>query len=1078
MPLQYETVAFPVVKGIDVTTKARLIEAPGLLEAVNSRFPTGGGASKRRGHAGRRVRNNKPIPADITLPELTPPLPVAPFYTGDRGIPSDWLFGWGYLISPSRVSAAAAIETSPHPDAGLLFGAFNRDNETVAWNGYELLSRSPEQPEGAAFSTIGPAVMPALRASAVAKVARPQSQPDIADTNKIRVVAWIDLPDSDVWYTVVDSVTGATLVAPRAMGYVAPVQVRCIPVGGWVHLLVVETSTGKLMCTSLHEADPTTAATKSLGDCPRFFDAWKQSESAWWVARNTGTLAIEVTKFNNDSVVADDSPTTLIAVTNAAATVPSAIYAVAIAIHPVNGDIGLVWRATYSSVVTAQGRTYSSAGAAISAAVLLHTCITTGDTTDRPVACAPKYLWEETATKSVFNGYVDDHLDTGVLNTFRDGNTVNFPHRGKLVLARFSGVDTVPSYISYRYGLSLGSQAFRVGDRTFVWASIKSPAQSIWVMLDEQLNPIGKLDYGIANTLNTQAGDFPHLASVNWSGSSPLKDLLVYHTGLGFKERVVVATATAGTNPPIGYTEPSVRYVALDFLPKLHSTQAGRCRYIAGAQLWCYDGSTLVEAGFHTTPEALLANSGGISGELEETGDYTYRVDLCHKNAQGEEVRSASFYTKAIFAFSVFGGYTPTAAGGLVVQGQVLLAGDNEVDITLLPCLTTRPDSYFLIFRNESAGTQWYLVNSRDPSSALFVKNDRAVEYVVFNDNGIATPNDAELISQELHPGNAGIFYIDQAPAQACEFVAYGKDRLWVGGGEVPTGQVSPSRLFAVGSVPGFNPALNIQVDRSAEPITAVGFVGDLVAVFRRNSTYIIEGEGTDNVSTGVWSLPRLAYADLGALNQATVAFVASGLVFESATGLRLLEANGRVQAIGAPVDTLAVSSSISSALVCGGEQEIRWYTSSGTIVYSYATGVWSTWTVAAVGATLNPETGLALVARADGWLWEETDGLWTDNGALYKHRIRFAWLRAQAGQGGQRDASLMDFQRVRRIGALGEWDPTQPHSVHVDVYYDEREFAEETFDWDVPQDADDPSMNTDTFGSATFGAGVFGDNE
>ena len=54
MPLQRDTVAIPVTKGVNTTVKGRLLPADELLEAKNSRF-FGGGSSKRTGHAAVRA---------------------------------------------------------------------------------------------------------------------------------------------------------------------------------------------------------------------------------------------------------------------------------------------------------------------------------------------------------------------------------------------------------------------------------------------------------------------------------------------------------------------------------------------------------------------------------------------------------------------------------------------------------------------------------------------------------------------------------------------------------------------------------------------------------------------------------------------------------------------------------------------------------------------------------------------------------------------------------------------------------------------------------------------------------------
>src|SRR4249919_2374625 len=55
MPIPSETIALPILKGLDVTTDARLLTPPSLLEAENTQF-TGGGAKKRQGHTSLKVR--------------------------------------------------------------------------------------------------------------------------------------------------------------------------------------------------------------------------------------------------------------------------------------------------------------------------------------------------------------------------------------------------------------------------------------------------------------------------------------------------------------------------------------------------------------------------------------------------------------------------------------------------------------------------------------------------------------------------------------------------------------------------------------------------------------------------------------------------------------------------------------------------------------------------------------------------------------------------------------------------------------------------------------------------------------
>src|SRR5262245_44437900 len=141
MSVSYETVAIPVVGGLNINTPARLLEPTQLLEAQNVRFPLGAGAKKRRGHTGQRIRGAKLIPNGWTTPSFSSPLKVEPYFTGNRSIPSTWVYGYGYHTGIDRASPSTPLETSLHPDS-LVFGAASRDDEGLAWDGHRLLSRN------------------------------------------------------------------------------------------------------------------------------------------------------------------------------------------------------------------------------------------------------------------------------------------------------------------------------------------------------------------------------------------------------------------------------------------------------------------------------------------------------------------------------------------------------------------------------------------------------------------------------------------------------------------------------------------------------------------------------------------------------------------------------------------------------------------------------------------------------------------------------------------------------------------------------------------------------------------------
>lgn len=993
MVLSPDTVAIPVVSGINVNTPARLLEPTQLLEATNVRFPRGAGAKKRRGHSGQRIRGAKAIPASWTPPAFTAPSRVETYDTSDRALPEDWLFGFGYQdLSVGAANPSVALQTSDYPDDGLCFGMTSRDNEALAWTGHRLLSRTTLDLPGGQF-TESNAVMPALRSEPIAKANTAQRQPDCADNGIIRVATWIS--GTTAYYSVADSTLGTAIVPPTALSSGAAAYVRCVPVGTWVHILIADSDSDQLEMRSVHQDAPAVVQSHSLGDCNGAFDIWKHSDEGFVVAKATDTT-ITVRVHAADGQIG----------INWAASVgtPTLISSVAVCLDPVSAFVGLVWRA--DSTISA--RVFDGLGSAVGAVLTLGTVTAASGR----VAVAPKYL-ATAASRRNFNAYWDDTGDVLKLNRFNaDGGSL---------------------HTATRYHHLLGSQAFRVGDRTFVWGSHRSDYQSTWILFDEELLPVGHADYVTANT--PALADFPALASVNWWGTAPAKDRVVYHCALSYRVRVAVEPEDTGINPPAVYTEPSIHFIRLDFLPPLRGAQAGRCVYFAGAQLWAYDGGALTEAAFHYAPEDVSVVESGV-GDLTSSGEYIWRVDLCHRNAQNEEVRSASFYTD-----------------------QLTLTSATAAVLTIPSVMTRREDSYFLIFRNQSAGTLWKLCNSRDPASALFVRNDQSVASVTFTDS---TVSDAELDSREQHP-NQSFEHLDPFAAPASEVIAAGRDRLWLAGGEIGPGQVLPSRLFESGETPAFHLNLAIQVDRNAEPITAIGFIGEYSIFFRRNHAYIEDGAGPDNETQGTWNTPRLALSDLGAVGPEGLALIGPGLLFQSPAGIRLLTPGGGLAPVGQPVDLVAKDLDITSALVVSADQEVRFYSWTGeTLVYNYQYNTWSKWTVAAAGAIRSVATGLALLCTPTGSFFEEADGIWNDNGLVYKMRVRFAWLRA---------GELVDFQRVRRIAFVGE--ASTPHSVHVDVYYNERDFAEEWFDWEWP---DVESDNQDTFGTGNFGDGNFGD--
>jgi hypothetical protein len=1011
MPLPKDTIAIPVVKGLDLTTDARLVSPPSLLEAENTRF-YGGGAKKRVGHQAIEVRGEG-------LTQL--------------GAPKvDWVYGWGYTNStPGNrpiTSASVDLLTSRLPEAGKLYGLAQRDSETLLWSGHRAYSYTPSQDgnQDPYSAEIGNAVLPSLRAEPIAKSQRRQNFPDACDTGPggIRLVVWLDntVTASPVAkYSIYDSDTSALIVSQATFSATKPLYARCFSLGSWVHTMVLDDDTDTVKLHSIHVSDPNTVVQRSYGSCTgKSFDIWKHTESLAVVAISD-TTSIEVKWIGTDGSGTSGAFYNHFSypVTGATTVTISRSY---------QGYLGLAW--------------YKSAGPEIGVAVTnafganlaTSSTLTSGSYTTTSLArltISAKGV-KDTSGNDLWDLYWDNGTDLCAVRVWIEDGSVTKSVQKK------------------RFRHTLASRAFRVGDRTFVWAGHLSIIQSTWFLLDEALLPVGKMDFGVANVFSDIPGgnttDF--VASINWHGTSPYESLTSlnpnYELALSYKIRAN-PTSVSQASEAI-FTEPSIKWVTLNFLPRLRTVQAGRCLYIAGAQVWSYDGAELTEAGFHIGPE-LSTPIASAGGSLTTGGTYSYRVDLCYRNAQNEEVRSLSILTNSV-----------------VLDGG---GANRTITLTIPTCVTRRTNSYFLIYRNAmSSGVplvNWWLLNSRDPGHADFRSNDLSVNTVTYVDSGAV--NDTTIQTRELHP--ATDTYIQPISAPACEIIAGGRDRVWVGGGELLPGQVAPSRLFDPGETPSWNPYLNVQVDRSSEPLTSIGFIGEVGVLMRRDATYLIDSDGPDNIAQGFWNPPRLAISDLGAVDQESLARISQGLIFRSPAGFRLLGPGGALTPIGMPTDSVARDFTVVGAVVVEKDQEVRFYGTDSTLVYNYLFDTWYRWSCGGTGVakTTQAQGGLALVARDDGYLWVETPGTYTDGGVPYSHRLRFPWLHA---------GNLGDFQRVRYVGGLGRFGDLEDkdHTLRLQFYYDEREFWEERIEWTLP----DTSTNQDVWGAEAWGAGVWGD--
>jgi hypothetical protein len=962
---EWETVAIPLVKGVDLNTRARLVDAGTLLKAENVYFPRGGGPEKRRGHAGYIVRDDS--------------------ITGMGNPPADNLYGYG-LFDSSSVLPTGGL-SSDYDEAGDILELMTRDDEVLAWDGHRLYSHF----SNGRSKKIESAFFPTCTTESIAKIANTQNYSDGADNGVIRVVAYVKFPGPTAEVKVYDSVTGA-LKFTHTSSVPGPAYVRVVNCGAWVHVIISDITTPVVHCLTIHQDDNGITSQRTLNTCDvnGAFDVWKFDESKFIVA-SVAAGVIYLTWVNANGTV---NVTTLSQ--NFVPNITAVPLHCVVAVHPVTNVIGLVWdtgAATYY-------RAYDSYGSALFSSVLVQAT-------------------NEVNHLAIAPSYVNDNTSNSRFYVYYDAQTASLVRR--TVLTAYLG--NTPATPVIRYNVTLASRAFRVGNAPFVWCVYKSTLQTSYVLMDRDVYPVGKIEYG---TGKENIADISWLPSVNCIYGNTKWDITDFHGTFLYNRRIDLEEAGTGTT----FAETSTKFYNLNFLPKLSWTQAGRCLYIAGAQVWSYDGKELAEGNFHfgVENENIVVLTSNAAGALTNSGVYRWRVDLCHQNAHGEEVRSISFLTNE---------YT-------------LGAADDTAAVTIKHPPSRRTNAYYLVYRNESTQDTWYLTSNRDPQSAPAYSDSAAS--VTFTD----LTADSALTAKEQHPANNEA-YLQPLSAPSCELIAYGRDRLWISGGELLPGELHPSRLFYPGQVPSFSLALAIQIDRNNDPITGIAFQSDHTVVFKNDTTYIVSGQISNNIFTGVTPEVQLALSESGCINPHSIARLTQGIIFESKSGIKILGPGGGTQNIGTPINT--VRGTICSALVVRDDDHVRFYQSDAdTLVMDYKDGIWSTFVFnnKPRSAIINPSTGLAVIAVDNRILFEDETSTGDGDYSFY-YTIKTAWLADKIG----------GFQRVRRLYCVGELEGTPPPVV-VRIYKNGNDYYSEQFSWQY--------LDTSGYGDGDWGSGLWGD--
>lgn len=807
-----------------------------------------------------------------------------------------------------------------------------------------------------------------------------QTQPDHATLSGVTLAAWED-SRGGVWWTAGDSTTGRLFTAPTqadANGQ-AP---RCVAVGATLHLYYVVPTLHRIMVVVVDPANPTATVTPAiltddLDGTNSMYDAVPTGRTgtpaaiAWFEASTTNIRMGYVDASGALGRPLLGEPSTVTYAAGRGATSP-----LAIAYQDVDGGsndviaLGLMTAAGNGVVATFNAGAVGGAGITLTATFTAYA----GSVSVQRIALV---------CTSSSTGYVAfEEAAASASNRFTVARDFAIP-----AAAGPAGSATIRS-------VGLASRAFARGTDAF--AVFVHDTTSFNVYLTFKLGdftPVGRHVPGEA------AGAPPrkHLPSVQVDGD-------VFAIAAAVKQRLV-----SENNDKFTATGISILHLDFDNDQSHQYAGFGHGLYLAGACPLHYDGRVWSELGFHVGPELIVATPAG-GGSMTSSTTYLYRAWYEWADNQGEVHQG------------------PTSAGTLVTMG----GGDTQVTLTL-PTLrvTKKANVRIMVARSAAAltGATAVLrrVSSLDQSTSGavngYIPNSTTADTVTFVDR----MSDTTLGTFDEIYTDGGILSNDPAPLGAA--IARGKTRLLAS--DPSDGSiVRYSQPFDDGIAVQWPPDLFTRVDPPAGNVTAIGALDDRVVIWTERAIYTFAGDGpaqdgsTD--STG-FSRVQVVPGDVGCTDPASVILIPSGFMFKAAQGIHLLGGDVGLRYIGAPVEAFN-GQTIRRAMALPDRTAVVFLTDSGsTLLYDYLYDQWSTFT--------NHEGKDAVVVngqyhylRADGRLYRETIGVYSDAGQRITLALQTAWIHMLD--------QLQGWQLFGEMHLLGTWASAHQLGIQYQLDY------------------------------------------
>lgn len=433
------------------------------------------------------------------------------------------------------------------------------------------------------------------------------------------------------------------------------------------------------------------------------------------------------------------------------------------------------------------------------------------------------------------------------------------------------------------------------------------------------------------------------------------------------------------------------------------ATTAAEILALNGGILSMYDGQECVELGFHLAPEIVNTSVSSVGGHIVGgiSGSTAY-----------------SFAYVAVFQWTDAQGNLHESATSLPASVSISSGSTNSVTLTVsMAFLSQKKNINVAIYRTQANGNTYYKVT--DPVNVRL--SNAANSFLTFTDT--LADNSITANQRVYTDGNV----VTNSPPPPSMILEAHNNRLWCVDSENPN-TTWYSKTYGPGTGLSLSEFLILEMDPKQGNISGLSEMDDKMIVFKDRGLFYFAGDGANDTGTGsTLTIPQILPSECGCNSLKSILLTPNGVFYKTPKGIYLLDRALQNHYIGAEVEKYNAQS-ITAATIVPDRNQIRFLTDSGvTLVYDTQSAQWS-WFTNHQGYAADSYQGVYVYARTDGQIFQENSSSYLDGATSYRLRAQLSWLALAGVQG---------FQRVRRVGLLGDFAGASGHGVQISAAYD-----------------------------------------